>query len=119
LSTKKSSILKEETVNIKEENIKDIYNTFSNSVTLEPEIPNITLGDAIKECIENVENLEFEIEDLVKILEPVLTKFPTKLSVPDPRICEASLRTKNILALNDKLQKIRATVYNLNINLGV
>jgi len=79
----------------------------------------VTIEDAINDYMQTVNSLETLVQDLSKALVPVLIEAPKPVTLPDSRICSASLRCKDILALNEKLSKINLTVHNLIINLGV
>ena len=80
----------------------------------------VTIENAINDYAQIVNNLETSVQDLSKALTPVLIEEQKPIVIPTKsQACIASLRCKDILALNDTLRKIQITIHMLQSNLGV
>ena len=78
-----------------------------------------SIGDTVNDYNQLIVDTECELEELVTLLDPVLLNPPEKLTLTPLTVINASGIALQLLELNKRLQRIRSTLYNIKINVGI
>ncbi len=83
------------------------------------ELPLVTLTDAITAYNNLIISLEKHVLELQTILLPILNDEPLKIGITEIKPCVSSKTTRDVLGINNMLERIINIIYDTKTNIGI